>query len=418
MRRAVLSYCLALSFAAASGAEAGPKHETILFDFTDSKKQGASPADAPLIDAAGTFYGANQFDGSANMGTAWAVGADGKLTVLHQFQGAPSDGNFPMGKLALGPDGALYGATYDGGAFDKGTVYRLAQTGGVWNLTVLYSFCHHNNPCADGANPWGSLAIAEDGTIFGTTASGGDGVETGAGTLFRLDPPSGGGSWKYRVIYNFCSQDQCSDGELPTPGPLLTKQGKIYGTVAAANGTSTGGIYSINTDGRHYQLLHTFLFRTGSDGYRPRNGVARDSHGVLYGTTQFDNGPNCGTVYSFDPQSSAFQTLYTFCSHPNDVNEPFNVPALVESSGGITIYGAAEGGTYGEGGLYRLRSPTTPGGAWKEKVVYSFCALSGCPDGRVDDNGTVVHRHGAIYGTTANGGATGGGLLYRWSAEP
>ena len=341
--------------------------------------------------------------------------------MLHTFQGPPSDGT-ASATPTFGPDGALYGASAGGGTFDRGTIYRLVQTGSGWSETVLYSFCQVAQfACFDGAYPQGGLAIDENGTIFGTTIEGGEGIEAGWGAVFRLDPPVGGGSWTYRVIYNFCSQDNCADGQVPTGNLVLTHRGKLYGTVQGIGIDGMGGaIYSVDTDGSHYRVLHPFPFRTGTDGYIPRNGLARDSHGVLYGTTQFDNSStDCGTVYSFDPSSSAFQTLHRFCSRPNDVDAPFNVPTIVENGNGITIYGIAEGGQYGRGGLYRLHSPATSGGRWSERVVHAFCADPGCPDGAFDSSdGTVTLHQGAIYGALSEGGATNGGVLFRWSGQP
>lgn len=416
MRRALLLSCLALAIAAASAAEAGRKHYSILYGFTDPGGQGIDPADAPIVDAAGTFYGANSYGGASDMGTVWSFGHDGTLSVLHQFQGAPDDGNSPAGKLALGPDGALYGATFGGGTFDQGAVYRLVPAGSGWNFELLHSFCQTQTVCPDGTHPLGSLSVDDDGTIYGTTFSGG---ASGWGALFRIDPPANGGSWSYRVLYNFCSKRDCADGQVPNADLVLTRRGKIYGTTQFSGGDARGTIFSISSEGSHFRVLHAFAFHSGSDGYIPRAGLARDSHGVLYGTTQFDNGPHdCGTVYSFDPASDAFKTLYAFCAHRNDVGEPFNVPTVVENRSGIALYGMADLGKYSEGGLYRIQSPATPGDPWTEKVVYSFCATEGCPDGRPDNLGNLLHHQGAIYGTTADGGTDHGGVLFRWSSQP
>jgi uncharacterized repeat protein (TIGR03803 family) len=417
MRRAVVLSCLAFSVAATSAAEAGREQEVVLHDFTGASGEGTAPGGLTVDRSTGTFYGISGLGGPANAGTIWSYGADGTLSVLHQFQGAPSDGGEPA-RPVLGPDGALYGVTVFGGKFNQGTIYRVARTGSGWTEKVLHSFCQdRTGPCRDGAVPTGALAVAKDGTLFGTTLNGGDGFSANEGTLFRLEPPTGGKAWKFRVLHSFCSEAGCTDGEAPAPNLLLTGRGKIYGTAQAIGITGmTGAIYSVNSDGRHYRVLHTFSNRTGDDGYSPANGLARDSHGVLYGTTVFDVQKRCGTVYSFDPASTAYQTLYRFCSHRDDVLNPYNVPILAENRDGLTIYGSSEGGKYGEGGVYRIRAPAILDGKWTERVIYSFCAVSGCPDG-TSEGGEVVHYQGAIYGT-AEGGVTQGGLFYRLSDQP
>jgi uncharacterized repeat protein (TIGR03803 family) len=44
----------------------------------------------------------------------------------------------------------------------------------------------------------------------------------------------------------------------------------------------------------------------------------------------------------------------------------------------------------------------------KEKVLYSFCLVSGCADGAEPNSGLILDSAGNLYGTTANGGTTGG----------
>lgn len=46
------------------------------------------------------------------------------FATLHDFHGAPSDGENPQGGVVFGSDGALYGTTWHGGT-SVGRVYRL-----------------------------------------------------------------------------------------------------------------------------------------------------------------------------------------------------------------------------------------------------------------------------------------------------
>ena len=81
--------------------------------------------------------------------------------------------------------GSLYGATFQGGARDFGTVFALAPpkiAGGSWTESLVYSF----NGGSDGANPHGSL-INVGGTLYGTTHNGG---ANHSGTVFALAPPT------------------------------------------------------------------------------------------------------------------------------------------------------------------------------------------------------------------------------------
>ena len=51
------------------------------------------------------------------------------------------DGANPQAGLIQDKDGNFYGTTYSGGAYDKGTVFRLTpQSDGTLKATALYSF--------------------------------------------------------------------------------------------------------------------------------------------------------------------------------------------------------------------------------------------------------------------------------------
>ena len=89
--------------------------------------------------------------------------------VIYSFQGHPSDGEYPHGGL-IRVKGRLYGTTYEGGANCSpsggcGTVFSVTRSG---TENVLHSF----GGARDGDYPYAGLTIF-DGTLFGTTYSGG-----------------------------------------------------------------------------------------------------------------------------------------------------------------------------------------------------------------------------------------------------
>ena len=67
-----------------------------------------------------------------------------------------------------------------------GVIFKLKRGGSGWQLSSIYTFTGGR----DGASPQGRVAIAADGTLYGTTAMGGlrrcSGV--GCGTVFHLRP--------------------------------------------------------------------------------------------------------------------------------------------------------------------------------------------------------------------------------------
>ena len=148
------------------------------FDGTD----GAFPYG--LVQATdGNLYGTTNVGAAQDYGTVFKMTPSGKLTTLHTFcsQSNCTDGARPAAGLVQATDGNLYGTTYEGGANDYGTVFKMTPSG---KLTTLHSFCSESN-CTDGASPTAGLVQATDGNLYGTTDGGG---ANGFGTVFKITP--------------------------------------------------------------------------------------------------------------------------------------------------------------------------------------------------------------------------------------
>ena len=149
-----------------------PQPTQVLHEFT-GYTYADGPASPLILATDGNLYGTTKQTGEAHRGTLFRMTPSGLLTTLHTFIGG-DDGAEPVAALLQAADGYFYGTTSRGGAFDAGTVFRLAPGG---QLNVLHAFA--GSP--DGAHPSAALIEAADGSFYGT-AGGGD---TGNGTVFR-----------------------------------------------------------------------------------------------------------------------------------------------------------------------------------------------------------------------------------------
>jgi len=123
------------------------------------------------------IYGANLAGGSSNQGTIYQLAQkpstypphdEWTVSLLHSFSG--SEGTYPFGGVVLGPTGALYGTTKEGGTENSGTVFQLTPVANnKWSLTVLYNF----SGGTDGSAPTGSVVLDNAGNLYGTTNYGG-----------------------------------------------------------------------------------------------------------------------------------------------------------------------------------------------------------------------------------------------------
>jgi uncharacterized repeat protein (TIGR03803 family) len=172
-------------------------------------------------------------------------------------------------------------------------------------------------------------------------------------------------------------------------------------------------------------VLHNF---TGypNDGAYPQAGLIADKKGALYGTTtngggnactdRFGNSFGCGTVFKLTlptkGQTAWTETvLYNFCSLPNCVDGRFPAAGLIADNQGA-LYGTTIGGG-GLGTVFKLTPPQKGQAAWTETVLYSFCSLLGCSDGGIPLAGLIADKQGALYGTTSSGGSGPYGTVFK-----
>lgn len=164
------------------------------FDFSStSGTKGIYPNGGLIAGAGGAYYGMTTYGGRDEYGVVFELDAPAggstrwSYKVIHDFKDG-HDGAFPLAGLTIGAGGVLYGSTSAGGGSHRcsagcGTVFQLTPptiAGGPWTETVLHAFTH-----ADGAMPWGRLAIDANGVLYGTTAQGGS---ARLGVAFAVTP--------------------------------------------------------------------------------------------------------------------------------------------------------------------------------------------------------------------------------------
>jgi uncharacterized repeat protein (TIGR03803 family) len=148
-----------------------------------------------------------------------------------------------------------------------------------------------------------------------------------------------------------------------------------------------------------------YKFTGGIDGMGPFAGVTFDRAGNLYGTTWMGGVNNSGTVFKLAHKSDGSwreSVLHSFCSVKSCGDGSRPSAGLIFDQRG-NLYGATqEGGASGGGTVFKLTP--SPDGSWSESVLYSFCSLQGCRDGQEPIAGLIFDQAGSLYGTTFTGG--------------
>jgi uncharacterized repeat protein (TIGR03803 family) len=348
----------------------------------------------------------------------------GTFQTLYTFGNGGNDGVSPMSPL-IAKNGVLYGTTFRGGPSGDGTVYsfNVAKSAETVITTAMGTF------------PFAPVVYHKN-TLFGTTTA----ADNGQGNIYSVD-------LKTESVVNLYT---FSRGEnQASPGALVERGGKLYGTTFNAGNYNDGSVFSFDPVSLTYTTLYSFT--AADDGKNPQGLII--NNGLLYGVATAAGANGHGTIFSVDPNTGAETTLYNF-QGATDGSSP---SGIVFHKG--TIYGtASSGGANSDGTLFTLNPGTgqlsllfsfpggaggcTPGGQptvdhariygiagscgdqanqgilydlslknGKEQILHTF---SNGPDG-VSPEAALLLSDGVLYGTTSEGGANNAGTIFSYS---
>lgn len=290
---------------------------------------GSSP-NSGLVNVGGVLLGTTSRGGASDQGTIFGIDpVTGTQTVLFSFAGGAGGGSPRSGLINVG--GALYGVTRDGGAANKGVLFRIKPDGTKY--TVLRSFGVDSD---DGAFPTAKL-LNVNGTLYGTTAFAGlfGTCSNGCGTVFSYVIATRA----YTTLHRFTGG---AGGGRPV-AELINVKGTLYTTTSEQGASGKGTIFRINADGTNPSVVYSFA--GGSDGAGPL-GALLNVGGKLWGTTNLGGNGNpaacftgCGTVFRFNPATGTTTIIHAFTG----TNEGTGPAGALINVGG-SLYGTTSSG--------------------------------------------------------------------------
>ncbi len=369
---------------------------------------------------------------------AVAVELGSSFTILHTFVnpvGDPTANGHSVRGALIDVGGRLYGLAGERGPNQGGTDTNACNSGTNWNLP------EHNDRCPgslfsleldgsdfrvehaftqlnaqgrndDGYHPYGGLSLGPDGRLRGVTQGGGHSpganppTARGAGVLFSFDPVTA----DFDTEYEFLSIVGAQDGQYAM-GYVAHVGSAVYGTTKGGGALSSGVVWRHTASG-----ITSRVMVPATDGAAPYGGLTADRDGLLHGMT-YANGPNGrGVYFTVHPTTMAFTVVapfpgFTLNAYGND-NTPIQSPLLLSDGSLIAI--REFGGAYGTGLIVRLH-PTTGITVLREldNILLSTTPRFANATGAMPNGQLAEGRDGLIYGTSAYGGASGSGSIWR-----
>jgi uncharacterized repeat protein (TIGR03803 family) len=344
------------------------------------------------------------------------------FSTLHNFASSAQYPNTagvePSGDLIL-TNGVLYGETGIEGPNQYGAIYSINADGSGFKVL-----------CSNSNSPSQHLTFI-GGTLYTTTLGGGTN-----GAIYSVNT----NGTNYKLIYSFAGS-----GNGAWPLGITSANNTLYGVTEFGsfnNFTPAGGgvLYSIDTNGNNFSILHTFYNMQGGESLILKDNTFYGT--TVYGTTLVTN----AVVFSIDINGNNFTNLYIFTNGMSARTLIFNQGLLFgtgisneEAPGGIVfsintngsnftvlhvftntpfylcssgnlLWGATpDGGLYNGGTIYSMK---TNGNNYN--VVYDFPQPRfpmGGPSGMVANGITIL-------GTTESSGTNDFGSIFSFNSTP
>ncbi|MBK9760687.1 MAG: hypothetical protein IPO90_12110 [Flavobacteriales bacterium] len=413
-----------------------PVTDTYTNRFNLTSVSGSSPFARMILGSNGLLYGTADQGGLSNAGTIFSFNTTtNALSVVYNL----SDGGFsdPWAGVIEDPAGTLVGVANDGGTGNEGALFKVLLSSGVDTELVPFGF-------SNGSTPKGRLLKASNGLFYGLTSTGGT---ENTGILFSFDPVtstfvrlvnftnatfgtfplgtlvesggklyglcSGGGTanggtlFEYTISTNTCVKKKDialqSAGTVPQNGLFKAGNGTLYGNTSVGSTNGQGALFSYVASTNAFTKLFDFTVASGS---QPLGDLTQASNGLLYGTCSGNGQFGKGSLYSWNPGTSVFTTLYSFDGFQG------GVPAgEVLDAGNGKLYGTfREDGQGFSGGIFTWEIATS---IYNEE--YSFNIAPVTTDGKLSESNLIKGTDGLLYGTATQGGSGDLGVLFRYN---
>ncbi|HEY1081808.1 MAG TPA: choice-of-anchor tandem repeat GloVer-containing protein, partial [Prosthecobacter sp.] len=372
--------------------------------------QASGPTGRLVPDGLGYLWAVTQDSATAGSVFGSLIKVDMAGTTLAattapiQFTGTSGNvlGDDPLGSLVKDAGGLLWGATRNGGAANKGTVFKVDPVTNT--LTTVVQFGSLTGPLTAVSNPVNPLTLDGNGYAWGLAQAAVD----GPWTCYKVNLATGAVS----LVKEFSGSELTPDGKTPLGGLIgKTNHPWIYGS------TSTGGQFGFGTLYRcniQTKVLETLVHFSGQTGATLGSGMDSRLHihtdGTVWGATRFGGASNFGTVFKYDPATSTFTHLASFNGNNSGAYKGANPKGKLTTGGDGCIWGTTSAGN--DGSIFKVNPATNV------VSIFKVLTTTNRPEGTRIEGGLAADSSGNLWGFCERGGdlsvsGTGYGVIYK-----
>jgi uncharacterized repeat protein (TIGR03803 family) len=287
------------------------------------------------------------------------------------------------------------------------STFQLSNAKGSLLVTFSSSTANAYRFMISGATKQFVRADGTTGTaVFGVAPKTGFALTfktTGHGSQSSSPPISG----TLVTLASFNGTASGTDGGYPNAGVALDSQGNLFGTTESGGTTGDGTVFEIAKGSSSPTTIASF---DSANGANPVTGVTLDAQGNLYGTTLYGGAGQVGTVWEIAKGTDTIATLGSFDG--TDGSRPRG-GVVVDAQG--NLYGTTSaGGSSDSGTVWEIVN-----GSNTITTLTSLSGTNGSPVG-----GVALDAQGDLYGSgyesvweLAKGSNTVTAILPHYSAD-
>lgn len=210
------------------------------------RSQGNTPRGALIQGIDGKLYGLTSLGGTSNQGVLFKYDpVANTYTNVVNFTGP--NGSIPKGTLMQASNGMIYGLTYEGGVNNVGVLFQYNPVTNAFAKRIDFS------AGLNGANPYGSLIEGPTGMLYGLTAGG----SISSGSIFSYNIST-------NAITRLYAFGPSAGGVDPRGSLLLASDNNLYGTTYYGGTNNYGILFQYNPTTNTYTKKTDFVGTNGS----------------------------------------------------------------------------------------------------------------------------------------------------------